>query len=203
MSPEARCAYSTPSAVVGSRDVVFLLQSMGHIGLDATAAVDGGVLVREKVEGVWLFARSIEALTEVAKRVQQSATAVCASWLLARVPPLVGTVTKELAGSGFSREAVQAHIRAELRNGNLGGLPLLTQDYQPYFAVFRLDDQPEIERQLAAVRSQLARTGFVRAGDLPEPELPRDFRAWRSSMLHHAEFLGLGRLVNGALVRWA
>jgi hypothetical protein len=181
---------------------MLLLQRMGHIGLDTIAAVDAGILVREKVGGVWLFAASTDALTEAAERVELSATAVCASWLLAPVPPLLGTVTREVARSGLSREAVQAYIRAKLQSGNVGGLPLLTQDYQPYFAVFRLDDQPEIERQLVAIRSRLARAGFVQPGDLPVPELRRDFRAWRSILLQHAEFLGLGRLVNGVLMGW-
>jgi hypothetical protein len=182
---------------------MLLLQRMGHAGLDPTAAIDAGILAREKVEGVWLFAASTDALTEAAKRVELSTMRVCASWLLAPVPPLVGTVTREVAESGLSREAVQAYIRAELRTGNVGGLPLLTQDYQPYFAVFRLDDQPEIERQIVVVRSRLARAGFVQTGDLPDPELRRNFRAWRSILLQHAEFLGLGRLVNGVLMGWA
>jgi hypothetical protein len=175
---------------------------MGRGGLDAASALEAGVLTREKVEGVWLFAASERTLTDAEQRVHDSASAVCTSWLLAPVPWLVGAVTKELAGRRVTREAVQAHVRGELRSGDLYGLALLTQEYQPYFAAFRSDDLAEVQRQLDEVRSQLSYEGSVRPEDLPQPTLPRESAAWRSIVLQHAEFLGLGRLVDSTLVGW-
>jgi hypothetical protein len=201
MSPEAGPARSASSAVVGSRDLASLLRDLGHPGLDAAEAVSEGIVVRQKVEGFWLFAPTDNSLEVAAHRVLESVMAVCASWLIAPVPPLINATAARV--TGVSRDAIQAHIRACLRRGDLGGLPLLTQQYQPYFAAFRPADQPEIHRQVAALKSHLDRMGHVRVGDLPEPERPPDFRAWRSNLLQHAEFLGLGRIVDGVLVAWS
>ena len=202
MSSRAPQPRSAPTTVVGRRDLTSLLRDVGHAGLGSAAALDTGVVVREKVEGIWLFAASNDALRDAVQRVGETSKAICTSWLLAPRPVLVGAVTKQLVGQGLSRDAVQTYLRAELRSGSLRGLAMLTQDYQPYFAVFRPDDQAEIDRQLDAVRLGLAKTGSVRPSDLPEPDVPRGFRAWRFNLLHHAEFLGLGRLVDGTLVGW-
>src|SRR5205807_2692029 len=102
-----------------------------------------------------------------------------------------------------SRDAVQYLLRAGLRAGELGGLGLLTSEYQPYVAVYSLADMAEIDRQVQALINLLADKGMVAPKDIPAPEVPRDPPAWRETVLQHGEFLGLGRIVDGTLVCWS
>ena len=188
--------------IVGTRDVGELLRATGHGSIDPMVAVEDGIVVRHKVEGLWLFAQSKEALSRAEEQVATTAISVCSSWLLAPMGPLVGTTAKELGHQGVLREAVQAFLRVLLRKRALQALPLLTKEYQPYFALFRTDDRPEIDSQLKRLLQILEKGGRVRTGDLGEPDQARDYEAWRSTLLQHGEYLGLGRIQDGALVSW-
>jgi hypothetical protein len=79
---------------------------------------------------------------------------------------------------------------------------LLTQEFEPYFALFHPEDDDEVARQIDFMRTELARSGSVRPRDLPAPLRARTMDAWRGHVLRHGEFLGLGSIQSGVLRAW-
>src|SRR5688500_10006864 len=108
MSPRRRAAL--PGDVVGARDVATLLARAGMGRADPDDAVESGAIVKAKVEGVWLFACSSDALRCGEEAVAEAAALTCRDWLLAPIPPLVATVSKDLGSVGITRDAVQAFL---------------------------------------------------------------------------------------------
>jgi hypothetical protein len=189
--------------VVGtSRDGPALLSAIDHAARDLDEAVELGLLVRAKISGRWLYAASKDAVEAATTAVEKGATKQLQVWLLGGIPYLRGPISRAVSKPGVTIGGVELLIHTLVRHGRIGVLPLLTNDYEPYLGLYAPNDAGEIERQIKAMSTRLSKKGYVAAADLPEPARPRDGRAWRSTMLRHGEYLGLGRLENGALIGW-
>ena len=187
-------------SVVASDRAADLAQALGG-RRDLDKALKSGIVSRRKVRGAWLYASSIESIEAALLTTEQAALELLQGWLLSPLPLLGGSIGKKL-WPRVSRRAVQALLRDLLATDRLYGLPLLTQGYQPYYAVYSPADAVEIERQVGAARDYLARAGLVEGGNLPEPLRPRETRAWRWLVLGHCEFVGTGRMEANRLVPW-
>jgi hypothetical protein len=159
-------------------------------------------LWREKVDGVWLYGTAEDAISAAVRGVSSSARQTLDDWFLGLLHPLSGYIAKYSARPMISKEAVHTVIRHMLRIQAIDAVAILTNSYQPYLAAVVLDDHDEVERQVAFIKRGLATKGRVEVSDLPPPRRPRTMAAWRETLLKHGEYLTLGRLESGALVRW-
>lgn len=189
-------------AVVGSRQVHELLRARGSSAMGVEEAVSAGVIAREKLEGIWLYGSTPTALEDAHCIVEVEANHICSAWLLSPLPPLASAIAKDISTVSVSRDAVQPIVRSLLRSRHFGALGMLTQSYQPYLAVYRLEDAGEISRQLDYVQSCLSLTGVVSSRGLPNPLEERQFQAWRGNLLNHAEYTRLGYVSGQNLVGW-
>lgn len=186
--------------VAASRGAGELLAALGFGG-DVVDAVERGVIERRKIVGRWLYFEPAVDLEAVIEEVFTAADDQIQAWLLAPTPFLRHPVARAVGGS-VTADAVEVIIPELVRTHRFGALPLLTQSYQPYLAMYSWDDTAEIDRQLRALRERLEQNGSVRQAALPEPARARAAAGWKSSILKHGEFLGLGRVQDAALIGW-
>jgi hypothetical protein len=186
--------------VTGTRGVQGMLRAAGHGNLDAKAAVAAGVLYAEKVEGVWAYAISDAAIADARAAMANALPEVCEEWLLAPSPIATAGATKRMRHVDIDHGIAQALVRELIRAQAIGSLPLLTEDYAPYFALYSLVDQDEIEQYLTILSSWSERGGKYRPDDLPSPRRERTIQAWRERVFLHGEFLGLGYYQEGIYV---
>ena len=192
---------SAANEVVGcSRDISSLLPR--HGGMAPEEAISRGLLVRQKVEGVWLYARDKSVFNSAADAVTKMGNDICNEWLLARLPILTASVAKNIHKPRVTRQAAQYLLHSALRAGDLIAMGLLTQEDQPYLAVYAKPDEEEIGLQLTSLEELLRTNGCAKGTDLPDPAVPRALRVWRETLLHHGEFLGLGQVIDGQLIAW-
>lgn len=179
-----------------------LLARLGlrHERLESALARD--VLRRAKVGGQWLFFTDEAYLRRARDAVSTVATNRLEEWFLTPVPWLRASVGKQLDGHELTKSTVEPLLRGLVAEGAFGVAGLLTQDFEPYFALYNLDDEGELVRQVDFMGNLLARAGRVRPRDLPEPDASRTMDAWRGHALRHGEFLGLGSVQNGVLQAW-
>jgi hypothetical protein len=170
-------------------------------GTSGDDAVASGVLVRRKVEGIWLYAAEEEHIDRAIADVLAGAHELCREWLLAAMRILAGKVAKD-SGS-VTMEAVRPILRFHVRAGTLQALPALTGDYDPHLLLFDPDDADEIALVLSDAKAALASQGCVAASSLADPGTPRTSRAWRYAVIAHLEWLGLGSDLEGTLHGWA
>ena len=189
-------------AVGVTRDVPQLLRKAGHFSTDVDIALARGWLWRQKIEGVWLYGTTDDAVDLGEQEVGAAALEVLADWLLGPMHPLSGYVAKNSMAPSISKNAVLAFLREMLRRELLNAIAILTNENQPYIVAFRPEDRDEIDREIAFMKSQLERKGKVSAAELPEPLVKRPFHAWRQLILQHGEYLGLGYMMSGVLVAW-
>lgn len=183
--------------VTGTKGVDALLRAGGHRGLDTKAAVESGVIHAEKVENVWAYATSEDAMLLAREEMASALDKVCEDWLLVPTPIASGGARKRVTKVDIDYRIAQALVRELIRAQAIGSLPLLTDDYLPYFALYSLSDQDEIDRYLTALREWAEEGGEYGPDDLPEPRRKRGIEAWRERVLLHGEFAGLGRFENG------
>ncbi len=192
-----------PGHAVGTvRDLPGLLERLDRPALHPDLATEAGLVFREKIEGTWLYATAEGAFEEAAARIREHVDEALAGWLLGAMHPLSGFVAKNMNRPEVSKDAVRAFLRRLLRDDAFDALGVFTNDRQPYLAAFRGDDRLEIERQIEYVKENIDRARYLSPDDLPRPIVIRRLRAWRTLMLQHAEYLGLGRMEAGELVAW-
>jgi hypothetical protein len=191
------------AGVVGtSRDVLALLEAIDYAARDLNEATELAVLTRTKISGRWLYATSREVIEAATAAVDARANEQLRVWLLGAIPYLRGPVSRSVSDPTVTSSAVELLIHRLVRGERIGVLPLLTNDYEPYLGLYALEDAVEIERQIESMKKRLSSRGYVATGDLPVPAEPREAKAWRTTILRHGEYLGLGRLENGALIAW-
>jgi hypothetical protein len=188
--------------VVASRDVDVLLAALGVRHERVETALEHGVVHRRKVGGQWLFFSDETCFDRAREAVGTVARSRLSEWFLTPTPWLRASIGKELHGAEVTRNAVEPLLRDFVARGVFGVIGLLTQEFEPYFALYNPDDQEEVTRQVDFMRDELARVGAVRPRDLPEPVSARTMDAWRGHALRHGEFLGLGSIQSGVLQAW-
>jgi hypothetical protein len=188
--------------VVGaSRDQGALLAAVGWAG-DLAEASTAGLLVRRKIVGQWLYAGSSTALDNAVEVVEARAIESLHEWLVGTIPYLRHAVAGRSARPRVTYRGSELILRELVRQRRLGAIGLLTNGYEPYLGLYAPDDEDEVSTQVAAMHRQLRERGIVRPADLPPPRRSRAATAWRSLIVRHGEFLGEGRLNDGALVGW-
>lgn len=188
--------------VVTNREVELLLARLGIRHERPESALERDVLRRAKVGGQWLFFTDDAALHRGREAVRSLALSRLEEWFLTPVPWLRASVGKHLDGKEVTKSAVEPLLRDLVAQGAVGVAGLLTQDFEPYFALYNLDDEGEVGRQVDFMDNTLGRVGRVRPRDLPEPVMSRTMDAWRAHALRHGEFLGLGSVQDSVLQAW-
>ncbi|WP_421118595.1 hypothetical protein ACE2AJ_14635 [Aquihabitans daechungensis] len=183
--------------ITGTKGVPAMLRASGHRGLDAQAAVDAGAVHREKVEGIWAYAIDDGAVAIAREAMAKALHEVCRDWLLVPLKIAAGGARKRLNKVDVDFPVALAMVRELIRTREIGALPLLTDDYLPYYGLYSLEDQDEIDRYLATLREWAETGGEHAPDDLPSPRRPRTIEAWRERVLLHGEFLGLGSYEDG------
>ena len=175
--------------------------------LIGTARVDDaladGCVERKKVQGRWLYVTpggTIESALDIAK----SALAPCLNeWLLNPGHFLMGPAARTPAGGQLGKPALTLLTHQLCARGRLGGLPVLSQDRQPYIAFHLLEDEEELRCQVQSMRDQLNADGEVDWRQLPHPKRHVPHETWRSTIIDHGEWLGLGwQPERGTLRAW-
>jgi hypothetical protein len=188
--------------VVASRDTDVLLASLGIGHEPVEAAVERGAVQRRKVGGQWLFFSREPCFERARDAVGAVARSRLKEWFLTPTPWLRASIGKQLDRAEIMRSAVEPILRDLVARGVFGVAGLLTQEFEPYFALFNLDDEEEVRQQVNFMRDRLAQVGAVRPRDLPAPATARTMDAWRGHALRHGEFLGLGSVQNSVLQAW-
>jgi hypothetical protein len=184
-----------------SRDGEALLKDAAG-AFDLETALDVGVLIRRKIIGQWLYAASPAAFDAGLDAVEAAAVDRLHAWLLGSNPFLKHPIARASARPRVTVRAAEVLLRELVHQGRVGALGLLTNTYEPYLALYALDDGSELMAQMDVMEGRLHNRGHVRSVDLPDPRRPREGNAWRSLILRHGEFLGLGRLDNSSLIPW-
>jgi hypothetical protein len=189
-------------AIGVSSEVANLLRTSGHRPTEIEFALERRWLWRQKIEGIWLYGTTEDAIGLAERAAGDAALDVLADWFLGPLHPLSGYIAKNSTSPSLSKKAVQALLRRMLRIESLDAVAVLTSEYQPYIVAIRSDDRNEIDRQLAFVDVRLSREGRVAQADLLNPTRQRTLHAWRQVLLRHAEYLGMGRMESGVLMAW-
>jgi hypothetical protein len=185
-----------------SRDEDALFDANAPDSESLDAALHTGALVRTKITNQWLYATSAAAVEKALEVVETEAIRRIHPWLLGAAPYLRGPIARASRGPAVTRNAAELLLRELARDRRLLTLGLLTVGYEPYLGLYAPDDAEEVSRQVDALAQTLAHRGYVRPRDLPTPRRPREADAWRSLVLRHGEFLGLGTIDNGVLRSW-
>ena len=185
-----------------SRDEDALLDANAPDSQSLDAALQAGALVRTKITNQWLYATSAAAVVKALEVVEAEAIRRIDPWLLGAAPYLRGPIARASRSPAVTRNAAELLLRELARDRRLLTLGLLTAEYEPYLGLYVPDDADEVLRQVDALAQALADRGYVRSRDLPAPRRPREANAWRSLILRHGEFLGLGTLDGGVLKSW-
>jgi hypothetical protein len=189
-------------AVTGTRGVAELLRAVGHRKLEPSEAVAAGVLHQEKVEGVWAYSTSEAAIVEARTAMRSALPEVCDEWLLVPSPIATAGAAKRITNVDLDRSIAQALVRELIRSQAIGSLPLLTEEYAPYFALYSWTDQDEIDHYLSILSAWTQKGGEYCSDDLPSPRRERSIQAWRERVFLHGEFLGLGCYQDGVYVAY-
>jgi hypothetical protein len=188
--------------VVTASEVGRLLQLLGA-GSPLDGLIEQGAVQRSKVEGQWLYHPSGVPITTAQEQVMLATAALLDDWLLGPLPFLGNTAASRCLDPSVSAKATRVLLRELLHQRRLEAVGLLTLDNAPFLAAYRPEDRPEIEAQVAFLFTKAEQSEPIRAQDLPPPVKARSGQAWRTVLLRHGEFLGLGTLRNGMLVPWS
>lgn len=183
-------------------DVPQLLRNAGRRSVGIEEAIANQWLWGRKVEGVWLYGTTEDAIDAGEEGVGAATKDVLAGWLLGPLHPLSGYIAKHLISLSIGKNAVQALLKSMLRHEQLDGIAIFTSQHQPYLAAYSPVDRDEISRQIGFLRCKLETDGRVSGADLPDPVMRRTLRAWRDVVVRHGEYIGLGYMQAGALVAW-
>lgn len=188
--------------LVTRRNVKELLTHVGARRVDADVAQQRGLITATKVSGLWVLATSDEDLESSRQLVASKCDELVGEWFIAGMSWLRNTASSRLKGAKVSGAVAQLFIREFVRAGRYGALGLLTAEFQPYLALHSWDASAEVGEQVEFMASQLQRKGRVSSSDFASPSLTPTNDAWRSHLLHHGEFLGLGASRGSSLVSW-
>jgi hypothetical protein len=186
--------------VTASRGASQLLSAIGFMG-DLQQALDLGAIERWKLVGRWLYFEPTADMERTIESVAAAAEEQLRAWLLTPTQYLRSPVARAL-DDRVTVDAVEAILPELIRTGRFGAVGLLTLRYQPYLAIYSGADEDEVARQIGAMRELLQRDGSVSQAALPEPARQRDAAGWKSSILKHGEFLGLGFIEDATLISW-
>ena len=159
---------------------------------------------RTKVQGRWLYFDPNEPNVDEALDILQSAVEVVLSeWLLNPAQYLVGQALHAAKPWQSSQAAAKVLLHELCARHRLDGIALMSRSLQPYLAFYRLSDQGEVERQVDAMRALFRRHGRVNWRDLPEPAREVARQVWRTTVVAHGFWLGLGQQPEpGVLETW-
>lgn len=182
-----------------SRDVGRLIGQTA----DVEAAVTSGSVDREKVQGQWLYFMPGESVDHALDAAQAAVELSLHEWLVNPGRFLFGLAVRESPAVELGKPALTLLVHELCSRGRLGGIGLLTRTRQPYVGFHLVDDEVEIQGQVAALRETLSERGRVHWRDLPEPSRDVSRKAWRMTIVDHGEWLGLGwRPERGVLNAW-
>ncbi|WP_460629794.1 hypothetical protein [Intrasporangium mesophilum] len=182
-----------------ARDSHVLLGAIGAPRLKPEAAVQRGLIVRQKVEGMWIYAVD-DALIETAIREMEGlCLAEAHNAFLGLIAHLAGRARKHVSCT-LHPQAAQQVLKLHIRRGTFGGLGLLTKHYEPYIAVFAEDEREEVDRILRLSVQRLEEFGALESDEVPPTNAPRGQKVWRDVVLRHLEFQGWGWMEQGRLV---
>jgi hypothetical protein len=185
-----------------SRDRDALLESIGFAYEYLDDAVEAGALFRVKITNKWLYASSTVAFGEALDVVEADATRRVRPWLLGQATWIRGPIAQASTSPRLTSDAVELLLRQLARARRLRAMGLVTGGYEPYLGLYGPDDEDEVGRQVEALVALLRKRGYAGPSDLPAPMRRREKDGWRWMILHHGEFLGLGRLDGGVLRTW-
>lgn len=188
--------------LVTRRNVKELLAHVGARRLDVDVAQERGLITAAKVSGLWVFASSGADLDSSRQLVAAKCEELVSEWFIAGMSWIPNTAASRLLGAKVTGAVAKLFLRELVRKGRFGALGLLTAEFQPYLALFAWDAAAEVEERVGFMISQLARAGKVASSDLPPPSFTPTNDAWRSHLLHHGEFLGLGVRQGTSLLTW-
>lgn len=188
--------------LVTKRNVKELLAHVGARRLDADVAQERGLITATKVSGLWVLATSDADLESSRKLVAAKCDELVGEWFIAGMSWLRNTASSRLRGAKVSGAVAQLFIREFVKEGRFGALGLLTAEFQPYLALFAWDASAEVRERVEFMASQIAREGRLASSDFPSPSFTPTNDAWRSHLLHHGEFLGLGVARGVSLLSW-
>jgi len=186
------------SGMAARRDLSLLIGDA-----DVDAALASGEISREKIQGKWLYLTADAALDDALNNAEAVLTDGLAPWLVNPAPYLIGAAARDPRSQSAGKDTLTLLAHELCARGRLLGLPLLTQHWQPYLAFYAVEDRREIERQVAGMRDLLEDGGSAHWRQLPDPLRPVARKAWRTTVIAHGEWLGLGWCpAQGELVRW-
>jgi hypothetical protein len=184
-----------------TRDRDELLQAVRWAAGTLEEAVEIGALARMKITGNWLYTAST-SLDAAMGEVEPVALRQLRTWLIGAAPYLRHPIARACKRPRVTPRAADLMVRQLVREQRIGYFGVLTGEYEPYLALYAPEDADEVDAQIAAMAECLEQHGRVRSRDLPAPNRDRDGNGWRSLVLRHGEFLGLGTLREGVLISW-
>ncbi len=190
---------SRPRDVVTVRDSHVLLAAVGASRLKPEVAVEQGLIVRQKIEGMWLYAADYELIELAREEMEQHCVSAAHDWFIGHVKQVAGRARKSV-GCQLHPQAAQQLLKLHLRRGVLGALGQLSQYYDPYLVVYAADEQEEVDRIIKGAIDRLEKLGVLEVEDVPATTAPRELDDWRVTILLHLEFLGYGWLAYGRLI---
>lgn len=190
---------ATPRDVATVRDSHALLAAVGAPRLKPEAAVERGLIVHQKVEGMWLYAIDDDLIETARLEMEELCLAEAHDAFLGLIAHLAGRARKHVS-CDLHPQAAQQLLKLHIRRGIFGGLGMLTKYYEPYIAVYATDEQEEIDRILRLSMERLEEVGALEPDELPSTSAHRGQKGWREMVLRHLEFQGHGWLESGQLV---
>lgn len=177
---------------------------VARFGMDPQRALASGTAERVKVQGRWLYLHPEEpGIEEMLDRAAEGLEDVLGEWLISSAQYVVGQVIRADKLSRVSPAACRVLLHELCHRQRLDGIALMTRSLQPHLAFHLRRDDREIERQVAAMRELLSRRGAVTWRCLPEPLRLVPRQAWRTVVLDHGRWLGLGHQPEqGMLEAW-
>jgi hypothetical protein len=201
MMPQAHSAERPPKAVVTASEAARLLRLL-RVDVTLEHAIELGLVCGSKVEGRWIYHPAAVEVAQAQETVGAVAGRVLDEWLLGSMPILANAISGKATSPTVSPKAARLLLQQILRQHHLEAIGVLTRENSPFLAVYHPVDQPEIDSQLAALQAMSRAGAPIRARDLPAPARPRRVDSWRTLLLQHGEFLGIGLLRGGTLLPW-
>jgi hypothetical protein len=189
-----------PRAVVCTSETDRLL---AHLRLrhSLAAALASGKIRKTKVAESWLFHPDGISRPALLAAALDAANRVLSQRLLVPLPQLAGRISAVIHPASTLR-AARALLHELARSEQILALGLLTNQGDPYLAMYLQEDRTEIERQLRHLRSELDRGVVVGADLLPDAGRATADRAWAEAIIGHGDFRCWGRRRDRSLIPW-
>jgi hypothetical protein len=189
-----------PRDIATVRDSHALLEAIGASRLKPEEAFERGLIARQKVEGLWLYAIDDDLIDAAGQEMAAHCLAEAHDAFVSLIAHLAGRARKSVT-SDLHPQAAQQLLKLQIRRGVFGGLGLLTQHYEPYLGVYAADEREEVDRILAISLERFEELGVLEPADVPSTTPSRRQDGWRELILGNLEFQGHGWLESGRLVR--